>query len=138
MMPQTRYDKQARIDFVEDFKKHLALKVTPGDRTVFERTVEPAFRRRVGRGPRSRHEVRRDMKANAFVQMFGSLQRTSQEMLWDGVGARQRAKEGQGPIEAGPRREPETDGLYVGRRYTLHARRLRGQSHGRDCGRRDL
>ena len=67
----------------------------PGNWTVFERTVEPAFRRRVGRGPRSRHGVRKDMKANAFVQMFGSLQRTSQEMLWDGVGetvARQAAR----------------------------------------------
>ncbi len=77
MMPQTRHDEQARIDFVEDFKKHLALNVMPGNRTLFERTVEPAFRRRVGRGPRSRYEVRKDMKANAFVQMFGSLQSTS-------------------------------------------------------------
>ncbi len=85
MMPQTQHDERARIDFVEEFKKHLALEIMPGNRTVYERTVVPSATSTLGRPLKSRHEVREHMNHNPYFRMFGSLQRTSQEMLWDGV-----------------------------------------------------
>ncbi len=85
MMPQASHDEQARLAFVQDFKKPLALTVMPGNRPIYERRVEPAFRTRHGRAPSTRQEVRGEMQGTPYYQMFGSLQRTSQEMLWHGV-----------------------------------------------------
>ncbi len=82
VMPQALHDEWSRCSFVQSFKFHLAQKVRPGNRDVFERAVAPAFGKAAGRKPKDRHEVRRAMLETPQYRMWGTLQRTSQEMLW--------------------------------------------------------
>jgi 2-polyprenyl-3-methyl-5-hydroxy-6-metoxy-1,4-benzoquinol methylase len=82
IMPQALHDEWARCSFVQSFKFHLAQKVRPGNRDAFEREVVPTFKKTTGRAPGDRHEVRRAMLQNEHYRMWGTLQRTSQEMLW--------------------------------------------------------
>lgn len=79
------HDEQARTEFVQSFKVHLATKVMPGNRTVYEKVVGPAYTREHGHAPESRRDVRGVMTANPYYRMWSSLQRSSQEMLWDSV-----------------------------------------------------
>ncbi len=80
------HDEAARTEFVQSFKVHLATQVMPGNRAVYEKSVRPAFTGQHGRAPENRKDVRSVMAANPYYRMWGSLQRSSQEMLWDSVG----------------------------------------------------
>ena len=85
ILPQTTHDELARQSFVQSLKVHLASKVSPGNKTVYEERVEPAFEKQHGRPPKDRHEVRRVMVTEPYYQMWSALQRTSQEMMWDAI-----------------------------------------------------
>src|SRR5690554_4701620 len=84
-LPRASHDEAARQAFVQSLKLHLATKVVPGNRAVYERQVRPAFERRHGRPPADRHEVAALMRDVPFYQLWGSLQRCSQEMCWNAV-----------------------------------------------------
>lgn len=86
VLPEANHDEAARQSFVFGFAKHVMNDVTPGNRTAFERRVEPAFRKAEGRKPRDRHEIRKAMERDGQYQVSSALQRTTQEMLWDSVG----------------------------------------------------
>lgn len=81
-LPPTLHDEFARQEFVRAFKEHLVKHVHGGNRAVYERKVKPAFERRHGRAPRTRFEVRDQMVNEPYYQMFSTLLRTSQEMMW--------------------------------------------------------
>lgn len=83
MMAETTHDEAARFDFVCTFKQHVAGDLAPGNRTVFEREVEPLFVRAHNRPPSNRHEVRHGMRENGYWRMYGSLFRLCQELLQD-------------------------------------------------------
>jgi len=85
-LPTATQDEQSRQDFVQSLKLHLATKIVQGNKQVYERRVEPAFERRTGRKPADRHEVRAAMESEPFYRLWGSMQRCSQEMLWQSVG----------------------------------------------------
>lgn len=85
VLPQTTHDELARQEFVQSFKTYLVGKVAPGNREVYERRVKPKFVKEHGRAPQDRHEVRKAMAADPHYQLWSSLQRTSQEMMWDSV-----------------------------------------------------
>lgn len=83
VMPQALHDEWSRCSFVQSFKFHLAQNVRPGNKDAYEREVVPSFTKaHGGRPPKDRHEVRRQMLKNPHYRMWGTLQRTSQEMLW--------------------------------------------------------
>jgi SAM-dependent methyltransferase len=84
-LPAASHDEAARQAFVQSLKLHLATKVVPGNRAVYERQVRPEFERRHGRPPADRREVAPLMRADAYYQLWGSLQRCSQEMCWNAV-----------------------------------------------------
>ena len=85
MLPTATHDELARQNFVQSLKVHLATKVSPGNKTIYERNAAPRFEREHQRPPQDRHEVRSVMKDEPYYQMWSTLLRTSQEMMWDSV-----------------------------------------------------
>ena len=80
-LPAADHDEAARQAFVQSLKLHLATKVVPGNREIYESRVKPDFERRHGRGPADRREVAAVMEAEPYYQLWGSMQRCSQEMM---------------------------------------------------------
>jgi 2-polyprenyl-3-methyl-5-hydroxy-6-metoxy-1,4-benzoquinol methylase len=83
VLPDIAHDEEARERFVFSFKQKLLGELTPANRTVFEKEAEPAFRRRHGRAPRDKNDVAEVMERQPSWQMFSSLHRTSQELMWE-------------------------------------------------------
>ena len=85
VLPQANHDELARQEFVRSFKIHLASRVSPGNRAIYDMRAEPEFEKEHGRKPRDHREVAKVMARQPYYQMWSSLQRTSQEMMWDAV-----------------------------------------------------
>ena len=81
-LPPATHDEFARQEFVRSFKEHLVKHVHGGNRAVYESRVKPAFERKHKRAPKTRFEVRDEMVHDPHYQMFSTLLRTSQEMMW--------------------------------------------------------
>lgn len=81
LLPRPDHDEAARQAFVQSLKLHLATKVVQGNREVYDRKVRPAFQRANGRPPADRREVAAAMRAEPYYQLWGSMQRCSQEMM---------------------------------------------------------
>ncbi len=86
MMPRADHDEVAREQFVASFKMHMEDNVYPRDVEVYANRVEPEFVRENNRPPKTRQEVRRLMGRDPFYQMWSSIARNLQEMLWYNVG----------------------------------------------------
>jgi SAM-dependent methyltransferase len=86
MMPVANHDERAREQIVASFKIHMEDHVYPENSTVYERRVMPAFARQHGRTPGTKHEVRKAMSRDPYYQMWASIARNLQELLWDNVG----------------------------------------------------
>lgn len=85
ILPSATHDELSRQEFVKSFKYFLATNVSPGNKRIYEERVKPAFEKKHGRAPKNRHEVRKAMTKDEHYQTWSSLQRTSQEMMWDSV-----------------------------------------------------
>ncbi len=79
------HDEGAREMFAMDLATHLSRDVFPGTRRLFEDRIAPAFRRQYDRAP-NRTETRRALLGQPYYQMWSSLKRTDQEILFDYVG----------------------------------------------------
>lgn len=84
-LPAATHDELARQNFVQSLKVHLATRVSPGNKTVYEHRAAPRFSREHRRPPKNRHEVRSVMRHESYYQTWSALLRTSQEMMWDSV-----------------------------------------------------
>lgn len=92
-VPQQRHDmlvtpdrdETARQEFVRGFKAFIQSGIVPGIHASYHNEVKPAFERQTGRSPRDRHEIRDLMIKHPLFQTYASLQRVSQELLWDVV-----------------------------------------------------
>ncbi|MSO64732.1 MAG: class I SAM-dependent methyltransferase [Alphaproteobacteria bacterium] len=85
MLAAPNHDEGSRQAFVVTLSRHLAQGVQPGTRLIYERMVAPALRQRSQLAP-DRIAVRRAMHGVPYWQLFSSLKRTMQEMLFDSVG----------------------------------------------------
>lgn len=85
VLPAATHDELARQNFVQSLKVHLATRVSPGNKTIYERRAAPRFEREHQRPPQDRHEVRSVMRHEPYYQTWSTLLRTSQEMMWDSV-----------------------------------------------------
>lgn len=81
VLPAADHDEAARQAFVQSLKLHLATKVVPGNRELYESRLRPGFERAHGRPPADRREVAALMRAEPYYQLWGSMQRCSQEMM---------------------------------------------------------
>lgn len=77
------HDEEARQEFVRSFKLFLAQNVSPGNKKVYEDKVRPQLLAE-GRAE-SILEINRLMKKQEYYQIWSSLQRCSQEMMWNAV-----------------------------------------------------
>jgi ubiquinone/menaquinone biosynthesis C-methylase UbiE len=84
-MPKSNHDETSRQAFVVSIKQHISKSITPGNKVEMENLVIPAFKKQHGRVPENRTELRRAMERAPFHQMWGSLMRTAQELMWDSV-----------------------------------------------------
>lgn len=85
MLPRAVSDERSRQNFIAGLKMHMEDHVYPADRTVGMGRVLPRFKAEHGREPKSRVEWRHAMEADPFVQSWGSIARSIQEMHWDTV-----------------------------------------------------
>ncbi|MSO65568.1 MAG: class I SAM-dependent methyltransferase [Alphaproteobacteria bacterium] len=86
MLPHATHDEEARQHFALALREEAVAEARIGGRTVFEKRVEPDFRRRVGRKPKNRHEVRKAMLKDPYGQMTSAVRLLAQEIMWDSVG----------------------------------------------------
>lgn len=77
------HDEESRQDFVRCFKQYLALNVSSGNKRVYEGKVRPLLQAE-GK-PESISEINRLMQREQYYQFWSSLQRCSQEMMWNSV-----------------------------------------------------
>ena len=87
VLPNATHDEAARQDFVAGLRVHMMREVSAGNRPLYDAKVLPAFRRTHAREPADRHEVRRAMSREPYHQAWGSLLRTTQELIWESVGS---------------------------------------------------
>ena len=87
MMPQADHDELARQNITLSMKLHMTDEVYPGDELVYERRAKPRYVRDHNRPPEDKTEVRHLMMEEPYTQMWSSIARSLQEMLWDNTGA---------------------------------------------------
>lgn len=83
VLVQMSHDEEARQDFVRCFKLYLAQNVSPGNKKVFHAKVEPQLK--ASGQAQSLVEISRLMQQQEYYQFWSSLQRCSQEMMWNSV-----------------------------------------------------
>jgi ubiquinone/menaquinone biosynthesis C-methylase UbiE len=83
--PHISHDEMARQDFAQRLREYVAGDIVGGNDDVYRLDVEPAFERAHGRKPASRKEVRQAMERHPYHQAWGSLNRATQELIWDSV-----------------------------------------------------
>lgn len=82
ILPQTSHDEFSRQEFVRSYKEYLVHNVHSGNEKHYETRIKPAFEKKHSRAPKDRFEVGKEMVKDPYYQMFSSLLRTSQEMMW--------------------------------------------------------
>lgn len=82
MFPGASHDEDAQQNFVRSFMTHLYAEVMPGNRLLYDNQVVPDYLRDKGRPPTERSEVRVALEKEPYNQMWASLMRTSQEMMY--------------------------------------------------------
>ncbi|MDG2111000.1 MAG: class I SAM-dependent methyltransferase [Actinomycetota bacterium] len=85
MLPAETHDELAREHFVQALKAHVATRVSPGVREVYEHRAEPRWRAEHDRSPNDRHEIREALSADTYYRLWSSVRRSSQHLLWNSV-----------------------------------------------------
>lgn len=85
MLPQANHDELAGQQYVQALKVHVSSQITSGNHKIYNGVARPAFEREHKRAPNTRHEIRRLMEKQPYHQMWGSLMRLGQELMWDTV-----------------------------------------------------
>ena len=85
LLIEEAHDDESREYFAMDLAGYLRREMQPGARRIFDSQIDPVFRRRHQRAP-TRTETRRALLRQPYYQMWSSLKRTDQEMLFDAVG----------------------------------------------------
>ncbi|MEQ8249485.1 MAG: class I SAM-dependent methyltransferase [Alphaproteobacteria bacterium] len=88
ILPDEHHDEVSRQDFVTSLKVHVLTGLGPGNKQAFETRGAPTFRKSHGREPNSAREVARVMRDDPYWQTWSSLNRSGQELMWEGLGER--------------------------------------------------
>jgi len=78
----SNHDEMAMENFAQAMHFEVFGHLMPGNKDVYQARVLPAFKRREGRKPDSRREVRAEMRRDPYHQAWSALRRTTQEMMW--------------------------------------------------------
>ena len=85
MFPEANHDELSQQAFLRSFMMHIYEKVMPGNDVLYKAKIKPHFEKELGREPETRKEVREALGKEPYNQMWGSLMRTSQEMMYNTV-----------------------------------------------------
>ncbi|AYF26736.1 methyltransferase type 12 [Micromonospora tulbaghiae] len=85
LLPTENHDELARETFVRALKSHISTEVTPGVRELYAHRVLPRYQQEMGVPPRDRETVRRAMEPEPYYQLWSSVRRASQDLLWNVV-----------------------------------------------------
>lgn len=86
VLASANHDERAHEGFCVTIRD-VALRMSRVDNAVvFGKRVAPEFKRRHGRAPKDRHEVRKAMLADSYPQMASVIRLLAQEMKFDAVG----------------------------------------------------
>lgn len=78
VFPQTTHDEIERFNYLAQMNRHLATRVLPSIKTVFEKRVAPRVAAEGGRFE-SRHDVRRALLRDPYYQTWSALRRMTME-----------------------------------------------------------
>ncbi|MEQ8249505.1 MAG: methyltransferase domain-containing protein [Alphaproteobacteria bacterium] len=76
------HDEMALENFAQAMHFEVFGHLMPGNKDVYQNRVLPAFKKREGRQPATRKEVRAEMREDPYHQTWSALRRTTQEMMW--------------------------------------------------------
>ena len=82
MLPKPTHDELARQQFARSFKEHIVAKIHPGNRVAYDKRVKPKITKETGKEPGDRTDVAPFMSKDPHYQMWSSLLRASQEIMW--------------------------------------------------------
>ncbi len=85
MLAEPTHDERARQAFLGSMKLFFGRQLRPGNRAFFELEAKPAFAREHGHEPESVTEISEAMHDNFHWQLWSTLQRAGQEMMWASV-----------------------------------------------------
>ncbi len=79
LLPETTHDQTERYNFLAQLNRHLAARILPGIENAYLAEMLPEFRRRHGRAPADRREVRRTLDAHPLYRTWSALRRDTME-----------------------------------------------------------
>lgn len=79
LLPKTTHDQAERYNFLAQLNRHLAARVLPGIEDAYRKEVLPEFRRRHGRAPTHRREIRRTLETHPLYRTWSALRRDTME-----------------------------------------------------------
>lgn len=82
LSPQTDHDESSRMEFTINLFRHLNWQ-QPTHKDIYEKKVEPGFKRENKRAPKNRHEVREAMLKDPTFQVWSHLRVYAQEHLFE-------------------------------------------------------
>lgn len=85
MLPEPSHDEAARQEYVYSLGAFIQNEINPGLREAYDARVLPNFIESTSRAPTDRHQVRKAMQQDFYYQLASSMQRTTQEMMWNAV-----------------------------------------------------
>jgi SAM-dependent methyltransferase len=86
LLPQSNCDEQGREAFLATMRRVILSDLYPGNSVVYQNQIKPDFIAKHGRPPESVQEARAALQSSFFHNMFGLINRGTQELLWDSVG----------------------------------------------------
>lgn len=81
VMARASHDQSARTEFVVDLKRFLAT-VAGGNKRAFDHRAAQRFAEETGHAPENVDEIGAALKADPFYQIWGSVNRSSQDLMW--------------------------------------------------------
>lgn len=85
VLPKGTVDERSRQEFTKSFKQYIQSSILPGVRAVYDGRAAAAYQKQTGHAPADRHEARKAMHPDPHFQGYLSLQRISQDLMWQSV-----------------------------------------------------
>jgi SAM-dependent methyltransferase len=79
IFPKTTHDDVARINFLAQLNRHLAMNVAPFIQTAWEARVKPAIQAATGEPPHDRHQVRKALLGDPTFTLWSAMRRMTME-----------------------------------------------------------
>ncbi len=84
-MPKLAHDEESRQGFVRSMRRIITSKLTPGHDVVYDARILPKVKKELGQVPEHRDQIEPAMKADPYHQMWSSMLRNTQELMWESI-----------------------------------------------------